>query len=134
MGTNYYLRQKCCQSCGRYDERHIGKKSAGWVFALRVYPDDGISDLPDWDRIASEPNASVFDEYGAEVPWAALRGVIVADGVTRDMNAKPWGYSSWDEMLRMNHAEIHESGLLRSRQDSHTKHGKSYDLLNAEFS
>lgn len=38
MGTNYYLHsQDPCEHCGRsYPELHIGKSSAGWVFALHV--------------------------------------------------------------------------------------------------
>ena len=46
MGTNYYLSSKPCSCCGRKDsQRHIGKSSAGWVFALHVYPDQAKGEL-----------------------------------------------------------------------------------------
>jgi hypothetical protein len=50
MGTNYYLEiDNVCSHCGRGDtELHIGKSSAGWVFFLRIYPDEGINSLEDW--------------------------------------------------------------------------------------
>ena len=34
MGTNYYL-----------NDRHIGKSSAGWYFALHIYPEENINSL-----------------------------------------------------------------------------------------
>jgi hypothetical protein len=38
MGTNYYHRTNICECCERYDEKHIGKSSAGWTFSFRGYP------------------------------------------------------------------------------------------------
>lgn len=50
MGTNYYLQKNVCGCCGRPEKQiHIGKSSAGWAFALRVYPHDGIKDYDDWN-------------------------------------------------------------------------------------
>lgn len=57
MGTNYYLHSKARPlSPFTVEPIHIGKHSAGWAFALRVYPsDDEHSKLPrsfpDWLRL-----------------------------------------------------------------------------------
>lgn len=64
MGTNYYHHKAApCPTCGHQDEpRHIGKSSGGWVFALHVYPEQGISDLPDWQR--EWATGTIKNEYG----------------------------------------------------------------------
>jgi len=65
MGTNYYLESKPCPHCGRGGEtRHIGKSSAGWVFALHVYPNDGINDLFDWRELFNSDETVTRDEHG----------------------------------------------------------------------
>ena len=66
MGTNYYLESKPpCSCCGRpYEDRHIGKSSVGWCFALHVYPEEGIQDLKDWEPILRADGAVIRDEYG----------------------------------------------------------------------
>lgn len=65
MGTNFYLESKpACETCGRpFEDRHIGKSSMGWCFSLHVYPEDGINDLPDWEKLFS--TGRIYDEYGA---------------------------------------------------------------------
>ena len=35
MGTNYHLNYKLCPKCGRGEEIHLGKSSAGWKFVLQ---------------------------------------------------------------------------------------------------
>lgn len=70
MGTNYYHRTKLCPCCGRYDERHIGKSSAGWTFsfqAVRLPDGTEIVSWQDWQR-ELEKDGVIFDEYGREVP------------------------------------------------------------------
>ena len=75
MGTNFYARRVIspatdpCPTCGHHEpakqeERHIGKSCAGWAFALHVYPDDGIHDLPDWEPIFRDPSTIIVNEYG----------------------------------------------------------------------
>lgn len=35
MGTNYYVRENECKTCGRHDEIHLGKSSMGWQFIFQ---------------------------------------------------------------------------------------------------
>lgn len=60
MGTNYYLRQNCCDKCGRYDETHIGKSSGGWRFALSARD---IKSYGEWVKAILDAG-TVWDEYG----------------------------------------------------------------------
>lgn len=66
MGTNYYLQeQKPCATCGHEPpKRHIGKSSAGWLFLLRVYPEEGINTYTDWYERFTRPNVVIYNEYG----------------------------------------------------------------------
>ena len=75
MGTNYYLHQSVCESCGRGDnELHIGKSSAGWAFALHV--GDAGSGQPasvtEWMSVLSSPDGIIRDEYDCQVSLIEL--------------------------------------------------------------
>lgn len=49
MGCNYYLLQPSCGHCGKSGDRlHIGKSSAGWVFAVHLIPERNLNCLNDW--------------------------------------------------------------------------------------
>jgi hypothetical protein len=82
MGTNYYWRDAPCNECGRYDEHHVGKSSAGWSFGFRAYPHLLSSDehpewghypcspfgfpvltRADWRRVFTERTGQLWDEY-----------------------------------------------------------------------
>lgn len=79
MGTNYYWRYNICPHCGRYDEVHIGKSSAGWQFTLHGYRDTDpevelsvkVMSWKDWKELLSR-EGKIFNEYGNEVPLADL--------------------------------------------------------------
>jgi hypothetical protein len=75
MGTNYYETAGTdpCPHCGRGGETetlHIGKSSAGWVFALCIYPERGIHTLADWQERWAV-GGQIRDEYGhaIDVPY-----------------------------------------------------------------
>lgn len=117
MGTNYYLETESpCAHCGRSDPEkrlHIGKSSAGWCFALRVYPDRGIEDLDDWELEWAKPGAVIFDEYGDRIDVEEMRRVIAERR-----------YASGREMLR--HAIDGKFCI---------GHGKgTWDLIQGDFS
>jgi len=89
MSTNYHWHPKAepaCVTCGHASTAepiHIGKSSAGWVFALRIYPDgvDGegtarIHDLDDWRHIFRDREGHIENEYGEVVPYADLEKTI----------------------------------------------------------
>lgn len=78
MGTNYYWYERpACPTCGRRDEPlHVGKSSAGWVFALRIYPELGIHDLDDWRERWRRPGSELRDEYDRPADAELLEGAI----------------------------------------------------------
>jgi hypothetical protein len=71
MGTNYYHRTNICEHCGRYDETHIGKSSAGWVFGFQAivnYDNCGhdIATYAQWlERLKA--GGKIVDEYNGEL-------------------------------------------------------------------
>lgn len=131
MGTNYYVIENYCDHCKRGDQRHIGKSSAGWTFGLRVYPEDGIHEWDDWERVLG--GQRIVNEYGDVVTLDALRTVVTKrEGRKHSPNDDERWY-------RDNGAERGPNGLARrvegARYDRWTRHGKgTYDLCNYEFS
>lgn len=83
MGTNYYARVNCCVACGRYEELHIGKASAGWKFSFRGYRDHQppITSESDWRKFLV--GVPIFDEYRKPVTyddfWANAKSPKRAD-------------------------------------------------------
>ena len=74
MGTNYYLRENFCTVCMRFDQRHIGKSSAGWKFLFHVT--DKI-DVDEWKAKTLQyrnwsDEEGIFDEYGKQVSYDDL--------------------------------------------------------------
>jgi len=105
VGTNYYLQDdsRLCIECGRGGvRRHIGKSSAGWVFSLHVYPDDGIHDLDDWRALFER--WPIVDEYGRDVTADRMVEIITKrshpDGLSRndapDGRTYRRGSGTWD--------------------------------------
>ena len=75
MGTNYFVIDKAG------DTKHFGKRSAGWDFALHVYPDEGIKRLEDWLVLLSDKNAEVRDDSGRKIKLKhLLRIVLMGEG------------------------------------------------------
>ena len=72
MGMNYYHRINICDHCNRYDEKHIGKSSAGWEFSFQGYtPEDNrpvILSFKDWKRELKN-TGKIFDEDGEEISY-----------------------------------------------------------------
>ena len=70
MGTNYYHRINICEHCNRYNERHIGKSSAGWQFSFQGYDAEqhrpAIMSFEDWKR-ELQAEGKIFDEYGGVI-------------------------------------------------------------------
>ena len=130
MGTNYYLHENVCSTCGRSSELHIGKSSAGWVFALHVIPELGLNTLNDWEKRWTGSQAGVIkDEYGSVVTPADMMANIVARSFNRSVLTQTW--------LDENHAEIGPSGLARSKvYGIHCiGHGEgTWDYIGGEFS
>jgi hypothetical protein len=65
MGTNYYLTNKKCVTCGnKKGESHIGKSSCGWQFHFRAYRRHGIVSWKDWLEEFKNEKKEIYDEYG----------------------------------------------------------------------
>ena len=66
MGCNYYWIENKCECCGRQDELHIGKSSAGWQFTFRGYEYENIHSYKDWVNRLTNTEGQIVDEYGHE--------------------------------------------------------------------
>jgi hypothetical protein len=139
MGTNYYWHEKDeCACCGRpYEPKHIGKSSSGWVFALRVYPEDGINDVDDWETRWKTPGSKIVDEYGQKLDAADMMITIMARARPERWDEQPSMYSDWETFHRINHSEKGPAGLLRHQIDGRhcIRHGAgTWDCMAGEFS
>jgi len=111
MGTNYCLHTDPCEHCGTILEPlHIGKSSAGWVFALRVYPERGLNTLEDWLTLLTKNATYILDEYSEDVTLAELLDVIC----NRKAASPTMGT---DNLLRENDAERGPRYLARAEVD-----------------
>lgn len=144
MGTNYYLTKKGinCSECKRpHEVKHIGKDSAGWVFALHIYPEEMIDDIDQWVELWSKDEYIIIDEYKNIIDKDFLYNRIVNKiSITNPLYA-----TRSEEFLKTNCAKIDKNGLLRTDIDrAYLKygsdcpcvaHGKgTYDLFVGEFS
>lgn len=129
MGTNYYIEVGAiCPHCGAGGEKkHIGKSSAGWVFSLHVYPDEGINALKDWLPLLREN--PIHDEYGRDITYDDMMDQIC----NRNRTAK---YIPDEHWYIENHAEPGPNNLARHKIDCHCiGHGEgTWDYIIGDFS
>lgn len=145
MATNYYLHSKPpCPHCGALsgEALHIGKSSAGWCFALRVHPDEGINTLDDWKKRWSAEGAYIRNEYGDQVTPNEIEKTI-----TDRSNVLEWGddaffqrfgYESEVHFHTRNYSQRGPNGLVRraiSERNRCVGHGEgTWDYINSDFS
>ena len=124
MGTNYYTREERCSACGhRKKGRHLGKSSAGWHFALRIYPEEGIRDISDIFKLAHDAGG-VVDEYGQQHSVEDFMHIVmVRFRFDKDELPPHW--------FTENQASRGWLGLAK-RRGSET--GGPWDYINHEFS
>jgi hypothetical protein len=142
VGTNYEWipNPEICECCKRpFPTRHIGKSSAGWCFALHVYPDEGIHNLSDWMKVWE--TGCIKDEYGQLTPSSEMLRVITErsfpKGITHDEYMIPGLGMTWQQFLDRNYAIEGPNGLLRHRLDEFRCIGHgigTWDLLINDFS
>lgn len=142
MGTNYYWSehlQPACPACGHQptvQELHIGKSSAGWVFALHVYPEQGIHDLDDWKE-RFQRSCAIWDEYGTAVSISEMLKTITERKWTEPKWRKVLPAIEVMEFYRMNDCLDGPNGCLRAklRPNAVIKHGAgTWDCRVGEFS
>lgn len=141
MGTNYYFhKNKPCPTCGHPLEEplHIGKSSAGWCFALKVYPEGNemtdipiIKDLDDWVSLwLSYENGYIVNEYGGPISKTGMMMQITdRSSIEKRRHPKQW--------YERNYAEPGPNNLARHTIDNvHCiGHGSgTWDLIKGEFS
>lgn len=77
MGTNYYIKQKPCECCGRGGEPlHVGKSSAGWKFSFHV--EGEIDTGKKWREVLLNTSEIIEDEYGQPISGRDLWEMIEA--------------------------------------------------------
>jgi hypothetical protein len=120
MGTNYYHRTDICESCNRFDERHIGKSSGGWQFSFQGYDDiqPNILSFEDWKRELQE--GKIFTEYGEEISFENFVELV-------ESKHKPFNKNHYDYCV----AEHKARGYDMSRD---WKDGEGYSFTFSEFS
>ncbi|WP_433731062.1 hypothetical protein ACQP2Y_21720 [Actinoplanes sp. CA-051413] len=91
MGTNFFYRTNVCGHCDRYQEVHVGKRSAGWSFGFRGYPHTlfdvehpewgydtespfgfPVLSRADWRKVFADTPGELWDEYGRRVDEPAV--------------------------------------------------------------
>lgn len=159
MGTNFFLEStaKLPPAFGR-PRLHIGKSSAGWCFALRVYPKflcdwpedtlDGVSlddhqpvNLGQWlglmEATAAAGSARILDEYHRVLSLEEMRSKILERSWERKKDYPDPFYDSEAEFHRLNQSERGPNGLVRHQIDGRhcIAHGEgTWDLIVGEFS
>ncbi len=76
MGTNYYVYAPTTH-VALYNGKHFGKRSAGWDFALHVYPDEGIRSLEDWLPLLSDKKVEIRDDSGRKIKLKLLLRIVL---------------------------------------------------------
>lgn len=133
LGTNYYWQppESICDSCGHSTQSlHIGKSSAGWVFALHVIPEQSILTLEDWERTWRDGSGGrIEDEYGRKIDLEEMRQIITK----RSFPDRPSRVNP--ALLERNGAIRGPHGLIRSRVGANClAHGEgTWDLHRGEF-
>jgi hypothetical protein len=74
MGTNYYTRTNACKECGRYDQIHLGKSSAGWRFTFQGNHGQYYKDVPEMKKWLK--GKTITDEYGNTLSYKAFWGMV----------------------------------------------------------
>ena len=72
MGTNYYVKEKLCEHCNRYEEVHIGKKSYGWSFCFNPK----FNTFKQWKEYLNANKDLIYNEYGDHVLLEELLQLI----------------------------------------------------------
>jgi len=74
MGTNYYTKIKECKHCGRFEEIHLGKSSAGWKFCFNL---NGGKYYKNYEELKEFLQDKVIkDEYGKVVSFETFIKLI----------------------------------------------------------
>lgn len=139
MGTNYYHVSEPCEYCGRSDmSLHIGKSSAGWCFALHVYPESGPENLQDWIERWLK-GGSIKDGGDKDVSLEDMLRVIMIRSMKYPLTgdiARHRGHCNLADFYHVNYAQPGPNNLLRHKIEGNCiDHGDgTWDLMTGDFS
>lgn len=110
MGTNYYAIEKHCPNCNRRDLVHIGKKSVGWQFFFRGYPDTRT--VEQW-RMRLADASGIEDEYGRPIAVDDFWKMVEASKGLKDhiTHCLESGYSESTRLALARGDEWHDAGF-----------------------
>ena len=117
-------------TCGKPgEERHIGKSSSGWCFAVHIHPEIGIKTWGDWKECLKE-GGEIRDEYGEDVTFEEMVATV---------EERYWvpPYERSQHFYEVNHAEPGPNNLMRHKIDGRfcVGHGGgTWDLMEGKFS
>jgi hypothetical protein len=145
MGTNFYLESTACMPSAFERPRiHIGKSSAGWCFALHVYPSSGEdvdhrpANFGQWcgllESTEADGSARVVDEYGTEITVAEMIETITVRSFSRSFPSTH--YTNAADFHEVNHSDPGPHGLVRHQIDGIycLAHGEgTWDYLVGDF-
>ena len=97
---------------------------------LHVIPERNLNSLEDWEKLWSEANNEIMDEYGDKVSIEEITSVIRNRSWNRTTALNP-------NFHRDNYSEDGPNGLVKFRLDAPgcVGHGEgTWDLIEGEFS
>lgn len=115
MGTNYYLCKKADGDFNRETSLRIGRSSAGWAFALFVYPDKSILNLSHWVKLFNNPAYLIYNEEGELLSVRQMIDNIThrkALPFTEESFSDNLHYKSLSDFLEKNNCHIGINNLL----------------------
>ena len=116
MSTNYYIDVNKCDCCGRFEEVHIGKKSAGWEFMFQSY--NTLRSWQAWKQFLT--SQKIYDEYEREVEY---------DDFVRKVETSLKG--TFNGRMNKNH---YDEGKGKWNQLDEWKDKEGYSFTSNEFS
>lgn len=124
MGTNFYAIYNKCEHCGRSDEMHLGKQSAGWRFTFQSIEryDLKLTTARGWFAFLQQPGTFIEDEYGNKYTFDEFKKrVRFFDGRST---------AEWNG--------LHYTGCTREQWTEWGKHDykddEGYDFCRVDFS
>lgn len=123
MGTNYYHINDVTG-----ERKHIGKSSVGWVFLIRVYEDEDIHTLDDWQQRWHQPNTHIENEYGER---------RTPDQMLHWITGRAFPHAPTPQSLAENMADAGPNNLMRPRMGARSGcvgHGRgTWSYINTDF-
>ncbi len=98
----------------------------GWVFMLRVDPEEGLHELEDWIDRWGERGSKIISEYGTQIQVHQMLDIIT----DRENASEQWS----ENLMARNNAILGPRGLYRGANNDIPVDDATYDLVSGEFS